>query len=255
MAIVKTSDPRVAAGGHNLGPAYVPPATPTPEPAPWSYHEVLWGVERRPGCFDLEDPIAHAGRIQHAFPMGRDSMAVCGFRPRLRRDFDGAQRPLLAAAHQALNPRCAPCARRVRGPVMASPPDGGFVHPSPGPQPGPWMAQQGPLPPPPAWGPPPPDWMPPPAMAVGPPPSWGPPPPDWMWPPQVADEPGRPADPPWPANDLPARPANGTSTVSSMGPDGNGHPAPSVPVRGGDGSASSGPGVRGVMVRLRQVTR
>ena len=78
----------------------------------WRSWAVQWGVVRRPGCFDMHDGGQHAGLTQHAFPLGRDWMAVCGFRTPLKRAFDGILRPLLAMADSS-NPKCGVCARAV----------------------------------------------------------------------------------------------------------------------------------------------
>lgn len=91
---------------------------PTPLPRPiaglplWSSDGVLWGVVRMEGCFDVGDTARHAGIVQHAYPLGRDWLAACGFQTPLQRAFDGVRRPLLAmpGAH---NPRCASCAALI----------------------------------------------------------------------------------------------------------------------------------------------
>ena len=56
----------------------------------WSSDGVQWGVVRMEGCFDTGDTSRHAGIVQHAFPLGRDWLAACGFQPPLQRAFDGA---------------------------------------------------------------------------------------------------------------------------------------------------------------------
>jgi hypothetical protein len=78
----------------------------------WSSDAVQWGVVRQPDCFDLEDPARHAGLTQHAFPLGRDWMAACGFETPLQRAFDGVRRPLLAMPSPG-NPRCLACTRSI----------------------------------------------------------------------------------------------------------------------------------------------
>jgi len=71
--------------------------------------DVIWGVPRREGASDRDDPLVHAGLVQHAFEIGIDDRAICGFRPPVRVGFDGASRdPELALPNDA-NPRCPKC--------------------------------------------------------------------------------------------------------------------------------------------------
>jgi len=65
---------------------------------------LLWGVRRRRGFSDLYDPRAHDGLTQHAFIVGNDVRAVCGFRPYRWR---GQAVPLTAA--RDANPQCRKC--------------------------------------------------------------------------------------------------------------------------------------------------
>lgn len=85
----------------------------------WSSDGVLWGVVRAQDCFDMHDTARHSGLVQHAFPLGRDWLAACGFRTPLQRAFDGVRRPLLAmpGIH---NPRCDACLALI---VPAARPD------------------------------------------------------------------------------------------------------------------------------------
>lgn len=78
----------------------------------WPDHHVQWGVPRQPWRFDIEDPAAHRGRTQHAFALGRDQVALCGFETPLVRAFIGPKQPLLALAGPD-NPRCRSCAAVV----------------------------------------------------------------------------------------------------------------------------------------------
>ena len=78
----------------------------------WPDHHVQWGVPRKPWTFDIEDPASHSGRTQHAFPLGRDEMAICGFAPPLVKAFVGPPKPLLSLAGPD-NPRCDRCARAL----------------------------------------------------------------------------------------------------------------------------------------------
>lgn len=43
--------------------------------------EIQWGVRRRAGYGQMDDPMAHRGRMQHAFLTGVDSLAICGYKP------------------------------------------------------------------------------------------------------------------------------------------------------------------------------
>jgi hypothetical protein len=87
------------------------------ETVAWTPLDVLWGVARRNGYFDIEDPSAHAGLTQHAFPFGRDEEAICGYRPPRRRDeWNPTPRPMLALPSDAYNPRCDRCQSRIRPP-------------------------------------------------------------------------------------------------------------------------------------------
>jgi hypothetical protein len=88
--------------------------------------EVMWGVPRREGLSDTDDPSAHSGVMQHAFEFGRDERAICGFEPPKRpsRAYRDARSQLAVPGRD--NPKCRKCevlvASRVRGdkavPVM-----------------------------------------------------------------------------------------------------------------------------------------
>ncbi len=80
---------------------------------------ILWGVTRREGCLDLDDPKAHAGLVQHAFALGNDERAVCGYRPPRRRSaFSKAMRVELTAPSPEYNPPCGKCLSRVGPPPL-----------------------------------------------------------------------------------------------------------------------------------------
>ena len=76
-------------------------------------NDVHWGVRRRRGFSEFDDPAAHRGLTQHAFLVGYDRIALCGYRPVGRRDRTVVP---LAAATPGGNPMCAACARAVRSP-------------------------------------------------------------------------------------------------------------------------------------------
>jgi hypothetical protein len=76
---------------------------------PWFEQDVLWGVPRRAGYSDTDDPEQHAGVTQHAFELGLDERAICGFvAPRRRSMASLETRPQLATAGPD-NPRCSRC--------------------------------------------------------------------------------------------------------------------------------------------------
>lgn len=67
--------------------------------------EISWGVRRRPGFSEFDDPSAHSGLIQHAFLYGTDAQALCGYRPHPWTR--GRSVRVAAATHS--NPPCASC--------------------------------------------------------------------------------------------------------------------------------------------------
>src|SRR3954447_2754765 len=70
---------------------------------------VLWGVPRREGSSDTDDPLVHAGLVQHAFVLGQDEQALCGYKtPKYATTADKTARPRLALAGRD-NPRCRKC--------------------------------------------------------------------------------------------------------------------------------------------------
>jgi hypothetical protein len=78
----------------------------------WPDHLLQWGVARRSWSFDIEDPALHRGLVQHAFVLGRDHLAICGWETPLKRSFQGPRQPLLALAGPD-NPRCPACLART----------------------------------------------------------------------------------------------------------------------------------------------
>ncbi len=82
---------------------------------------ILWGVPRREGYSDTDDPLVHEGLVQHAFLLGEDDQALCGIRPphRLSRA-DKTPRPQLALAGPA-NPRCPKCEAALAAGTIGSP--------------------------------------------------------------------------------------------------------------------------------------
>ena len=72
---------------------------------------VLWGVPRHEAASDRDDPLLHAGLIQHAFVLGNDERAICGFRPPVRSGFGGGRSVPQLALPGPDNPRCSKCQR------------------------------------------------------------------------------------------------------------------------------------------------
>lgn len=71
--------------------------------------EIVWGIRRKSGCGDLDDPRAQAGATAHAFAAGRDEIAVCGYRPmRWSR-----RRAMPLAAASEYNAQCTKCLARL----------------------------------------------------------------------------------------------------------------------------------------------
>ena len=75
------------------------------EPAAFANHEINWGVRRRPGFSEFDDPSAHIGLTQHAFLYGTDAQALCGYRPHPWTR--GRSVRVAAATHS--NPPCDSC--------------------------------------------------------------------------------------------------------------------------------------------------
>jgi hypothetical protein len=75
--------------------------------------DVIWGIPRREAASDQDDPLVHAGVTQHAFLIGVDYEAICGFKPPLRSGFvTGTKSPQLALPGRD-NPRCPKCSALV----------------------------------------------------------------------------------------------------------------------------------------------
>ena len=75
---------------------------------------MIWGVPLREGHSDDDDPRAHQGVAQHAFEIGSDERAVCGFEPPKRsHGIYKAPRPQLGLPSGRYNPRCKKCAALV----------------------------------------------------------------------------------------------------------------------------------------------
>ena len=85
--------------------------------------QVIWGVPRRAGLDEQDDPKAHAGLTQHAFQPGNDDRAICGFEPPKRAGGPTAKpRAQLAVPNSRLNPRCPKCLKLIAVPVAAAAP-------------------------------------------------------------------------------------------------------------------------------------
>jgi len=81
--------------------------------------QVIWGVPRRAGLDEQDDPKAHGGLTQHAFELGNDERAICGFEPPKRASGPTAKpRAQLAVPNPRLNPRCPKCVKLIAVPVV-----------------------------------------------------------------------------------------------------------------------------------------
>lgn len=77
--------------------------------------DVLWGVARREGYSDTDDPTQHDAVVQHAFEFGTDKRAICGFEPPRRRSrVTATPHPQLAIPGPS-NPRCPRCEALLGG--------------------------------------------------------------------------------------------------------------------------------------------
>lgn len=82
----------------------------------WAHDEVMWGIPRRHGYSDIEDPRAHSGITQHAFPMDKNDRAICGNEPQKRAtSLNPVPLPQLALASPIYNPRCGDCQKLLTG--------------------------------------------------------------------------------------------------------------------------------------------
>jgi len=75
--------------------------------------DVLWGIPLRPRHSDDDDPAAHRGSVQHAYPIGIDARAICGYEPPKYQTAGGPSRAALALASDAYNPRCLKCSALI----------------------------------------------------------------------------------------------------------------------------------------------
>src|SRR6188474_53741 len=83
-------------------------------PTLWQEEQVIWGVARRAGLDEQDDPKAHAGLTQHAFEPGNDDRAICGFEPPKRASSPTAKpRAQLSMPNPRLNPRCPKCLKLI----------------------------------------------------------------------------------------------------------------------------------------------
>jgi hypothetical protein len=91
----------------------------------WGHDEVMWGIPRRHGYSDIEDPSAHEGITQHAFPIDRNDRAICGNEPPKRvTSLNPVPTPQLALPSPLYNPRCQDCQKLLVG-------NGGHRRPEP----------------------------------------------------------------------------------------------------------------------------
>jgi hypothetical protein len=109
--------PAAAVGTLGRGLRIRPPKA-VPMADMWAADEVLWGIQRLPEFSEIDNPRAHAGLVQHAFPFGRDELAVCGFSPRPRHHWRLSP---LAVPSSQYNPTCPRCSSLVRPTALTVP--------------------------------------------------------------------------------------------------------------------------------------
>jgi hypothetical protein len=112
---------RITRGGKGRGSA---------APVLWQEEQVIWGVARRAGLDEQDDPKAHAGLTQHAFEPGNDDRAICGFEPPKRATSPTSKpRAQLSMPNPRLNPRCPKCLKLMM-PAPAATPEVLMVEPA-----------------------------------------------------------------------------------------------------------------------------
>jgi hypothetical protein len=100
-------------------------------PTLWQEEQVIWGVARRAGLDEQDDPKAHAGLTQHAFEPGNDDRAICGFEPPKRASSPTARpRAQLSMPNPRLNPRCPKCLKLMAPAPAAVTADEAAVEPA-----------------------------------------------------------------------------------------------------------------------------
>lgn len=81
----------------------------TPTPIPSSADQIIWGVRRKYGYNEIDDPSAHRGLQQHAFVVGDYGRALCGTKAH------GWRRPkhIRLALPTEENPACRKCSMAI----------------------------------------------------------------------------------------------------------------------------------------------
>jgi hypothetical protein len=76
---------------------------------PSSADQIIWGVRRKYGYSEIDDPAVHSGLVQHAFVVGDYSVALCGAKPY------GFRRParIRLAVPTGENPACRKCSTAI----------------------------------------------------------------------------------------------------------------------------------------------
>jgi hypothetical protein len=100
-----------------MGPASAQDAISRPGASPASdlrvpTEVVMWGVDILDGFDELYDPWHSRGQKGHAFPMGDDTVALCGHRPG-KRMLLARRQVKLGLPSAGLHPVCGKCAKRV----------------------------------------------------------------------------------------------------------------------------------------------
>jgi hypothetical protein len=79
----------------------------------------VWGIPIRVGYDEIDDPHYHRGLTGHAYLVGNDRVAICGYRPS-RRGLLSRRPARLGFPSDRLNPACDMCASRIAPPSVPS---------------------------------------------------------------------------------------------------------------------------------------
>ena len=81
----------------------------SPASIPSSADQIIWGVRRKYGYNEIDDPSVHRGLEQHAFVVGDYGVALCGAKPY------GMRRPthIRLAVPTEENPSCRKCSMAI----------------------------------------------------------------------------------------------------------------------------------------------
>jgi len=83
-----------------------------------SVDAVVWGIPIRNGYDEIDDTHYHRGLTGHAFLVGNDRVALCGYRPP-RRGLLSRRPARLGFPSDHLNPACDKCTSRIAQPTAS----------------------------------------------------------------------------------------------------------------------------------------